>query len=144
MIRQATTDDLPAICQLEALSFGEDGWSEASFRFEIEENPVSRVLVTEQKGTVTGYGIVWILFEQAQIASIAIDPAMRRQGLGRVLLQAMIEQAQSEGCEFLSLEVRPSNTAALSMYRQAGMSDLHRVRKYYSDGEDALVLGLGI
>ena len=143
MIRPMTQADLDAICSLEAASFKE-AWSRDSFEYELTKNPYSHAIVLEEDGQIIGYAIFWIMFEQAQLASIAIDPAFRRQHKGSLLLEEAIRQAMDAGCELFTLEVRVSNTPAKTLYENHGFTEIHRSKHYYSDGEDALVMGLGI
>lgn len=144
MIEAMRVEDIPAVCSIEQACFGNEGWTPDSFRFEIEENSCSVPLVLKEEDKIVGYAVLWILFEQAQIASIAISPALRRRHFGRRLLNDLIQRCQKAGCEWLSLEVRVSNQGARAMYEQAGFSQLHVVKRYYSDGEDAVLMGLGI
>lgn len=143
MIRPMNTADLDAICRLETASFKE-AWSRDSFEYELGKNPYSHAIVLEEEGRIIGYAIFWILFEQAQLASIAVDSAFRRQHQGSLLLEEAIRQAMEAGCELFTLEVRVSNTPAKTLYENHGFTEIHRSKHYYSDGEDALVMGLGI
>ena len=142
-VHPMTQADLPRIAELEQLCF-EDAWPEESFAFELEENPFSHPLVFEEEGKIIGYAILWIMFEQAQRANIGIDPACRKNGYGQTLLQACIDQAKEAGCETFSLEVRESNTPARNLYEKAGFVFLHRAKGYYANGEDALVMAIGL
>lgn len=143
MIRQMTTADLDRICDLETISFKE-AWTRDSFEYELNQNPFSHQIVLEEGGIILGYAIFWVMFEQAQLASIAVDPSYRKLGKGWQLLNQAIETAQEEGCELFTLEVRVGNTPAKSMYERRGFTPIHLSKNYYSDGEDALVMGLGI
>lgn len=142
-IRAMTPDDLKRIVELENASFSAP-WSRQSFEMELSGNPYSHPVVYEENGTILGYAIVWIMFEQASLASIAVDPAVRQKRIGWQLLEHVIGLAQTEGAELFSLEVRPSNQAARAMYEKRGFVPLHTSKNYYSDGEDAIVMGLGI
>lgn len=143
MIRKMDWKDLDRIEQLEKDSFKE-AWSRESFENELSQNPYSHQIVLEEDGQIIGYAIFWIMFEQAQLASIAIDPAFRQRHYGRQLLDTAIDQAKEAGCELFSLEVRVGNLPAKTMYEKRGFVGLHTSKHYYSDGEDALVMGLGL
>ena len=81
--------------------------------------------------------------EQAHVTNVAVAPAWRRRGVGTRLFGYVLQKAAQEGVESLTLEVRPSNKAALALYRSFGMEEQGRRRHYYSDnGEDALILWL--
>jgi ribosomal-protein-alanine N-acetyltransferase len=77
---------------------------------------------------------------EAEILTIAVDPAARRQGLGRVLLAAAADHAAGLGASRLFLEVSTANDAALALYKAAGFGEIGRRKAYYGD-QDALVLG---
>ncbi|MGH7278103.1 MAG: GNAT family N-acetyltransferase, partial [Candidatus Rokuibacteriota bacterium] len=73
--------------------------------------------------------------------NIAVDPARRRHGFGRTLLQGVIEDARRRGLRVVALEVRPSNSEARGLYESFGFQVVGRRRGYYYDtGEDALVM----
>lgn len=142
MMRQMKPEDLEAVQEIENVSF-KDPWKPDSFVLEMEKNPFSRQMVLEQDGKIAGYVIYWVTFENGQIANIAVDPALRGMGLGKVLLQEAIEQMKNENCEMVSLDVRVSNQAARKLYESFGFQELNRSKNYYGD-EDSIVMGLGI
>lgn len=139
IIRPMETADLEAVTLIEQQSF-DDCWSEESFEFEIVGNEFSHPMVLEQEGKIIGFVVYWVMFEQAQIANIAIAPAFRDQGFGHVLMDHALEAAKKLGAETFTLEVRPSNRKAKHLYETHGFTFLHRSKGYYSDGEDALVM----
>lgn len=77
---------------------------------------------------------------EAEILTLAVTPAARRQGLGAALLDAALEAAAQCGATAMFLEVAAGNAAALGLYRAAGFVEVGRRRRYYADGADALVL----
>ena len=88
---------------------------------------------------ILAYGGFWLMADDAHISTIATATAWRRKYLGELLLVALIEQARALGALRMTLEVRPSNTAAQALYRKYHFEDSGRRRRYYSDnGEDAL------
>lgn len=150
IIRKATEADQPELERLEQLCFKEF-WGRDELEADRNLNPFSRWLIMEEDGEentkpkhAAGYAIVWCTFEQAQIARIGIDPALQKRGLGSKLMDAIKASAREEGCEFLSLEVRVSNAPAIALYKKAGLVELNRKKRYYSNGEDALFLGCGL
>ena len=80
---------------------------------------------------------------EAELLRIAVDPAHRGQGLGQVLLEACQRQLAGEGLTHLFLEVRPSNAAAIRLYRACGWEPCGRRPGYYPDGEDAVLYRRG-
>lgn len=133
--------DADAIAQMEKDCF-DDPWQKDSILFELTNNPFSRPFVIEEEGRLAGYAFLWVIFERAEIANIAIDASFRRRALGKTLLNHLIKAAEKEGCETLMLEVRPTNTAARALYEHAGFLEMSRAKNYYSNGEDAIVMAL--
>ena len=100
--------------------------------------------LTPHPSPLLGLGCYWAILEEAHITMLAIDPAYQRQGLGQALLYALIGSAHARGLERATLEVRVSNTSALSLYQKFDFREAGRRRRYYPDnGEDALVLWRG-
>lgn len=90
---------------------------------------------------VVGYLIMWLVVDEAQIQNIAVHPAWRGQGVGRLLLGQGLRQARRRGGTWASLEVRPSNLAARRLYASLGFAEMGRRPAYYQpEGEDALLL----
>ncbi|SDB69748.1 GNAT family N-acetyltransferase [Belnapia rosea] len=77
---------------------------------------------------------------EAEILTLAVAPAARRQGLGAMLLAGAMQGAVLRGAGEMFLEVAAGNAAALALYRSAGFAEVGRRRRYYADGSDALVL----
>ena len=91
-----------------------------------------------------GMGCLWAILEEAHITILAVHPHYQRQGLGQVLLIALLMAAERRGLERATLEVRASNKSALSLYQKFGFKTAGRRRRYYQDtGEDALILWHG-
>jgi len=80
--------------------------------------------------------------DEAEILTLAVLPEARRQGLARALLQAAAEEAGARGAATLFLEVALRNEAARVLYAGAGFAEVGRRRRYYADGDDALVMRL--
>ena len=135
-------DDIPGVVSIENSSFPTP-WSAASFRHELLENPYARLFVVRAPDPdgVVGFACLWIVDQELKINNLAIHPLWRRRGLGRRLLKFALGLALSEGCLEATLEVRPSNGAALAMYAGEGFQTVGRRKRYYSDThEDALVM----
>jgi len=78
--------------------------------------------------------------DEAEVLTLAVLPGLRRQGLGRALLQASMAEAHRRGAAALLLEVAVDNAAARRLYDGAGFTPVGRRKRYYADGSDALVL----
>ena len=144
MIRKMTVNDLEEVLEIERSCFN-DPWTKDNFEYEIKENLFSRSYVYEEEGKILGYGMMWILFESADITNIAVREDSRNKGIGSALLSHMEEEAKREGVEFLHLEVRLSNTKAISLYEKSGFEVLRLRKGYYSDNfEDAYEMMKGV
>lgn len=119
-------------------------WSEASLYQDIVNNDLARYYgAFDGNEMLIAYMGYWKVLEQAHVTNVAVDPAWRRRGVGKRLFGYVLQEAAKEGVESLTLEVRPSNEAALALYRSFGLEEQGRRRHYYSDnGEDALILWL--
>lgn len=144
-VRKMQEADLRAVLEIDRQSFSLP-WSERTYRYELRHNQASRLLVATTTGSspgVVGYLGFWLMSEQAHISTFAVDPAYRRQGIGRLLLQAGIKLARSMGASVISLEVRVSNDAAIRLYDQFAFEAVATKEAYYRDNEeDALVMVL--
>lgn len=145
-VRPMGLDDLPAVMEIDRLSFSLP-WPERSFRFELTGNDASHLLVAEMpvggEARVAGFLGYWLLVDEMHISTLAVHPEMRGRGIGELLLQAGLERAWIQGADMSTLEVRPSNKAAIALYSKYGFDLVGRRRKYYQDNnEDALLMTL--
>ncbi|MBQ9269847.1 MAG: ribosomal protein S18-alanine N-acetyltransferase [Oscillospiraceae bacterium] len=136
-----TASDISAVSQLEAASFSTP-WSENSIRSELE-NPWAIWLVARDDATLAGYIGVQYGPDGGDILTIATDPACRGRGVAKALILHMVQLLREKDLSWLTLEVRPSNHAALSLYESMGFRQVGRRKNYYrSPVEDALLLTL--
>ena len=141
-LRQMKEKDLPYVLEVENLSFP-NPWHEMTFIGEIHNEPLSSafVIVHRLQKKVIGYIIFWHIKEQVQISNIAIHPDFRRMGIAEAVLKQVLSQIQMEGSKLVTLEVRPSNLAARSLYNKLGFDVLGLRENYYHDpSEPALVM----
>jgi ribosomal-protein-alanine N-acetyltransferase len=131
---------LPQVHEIEKLSFPSP-WSLNALQSEIER-PISHLWVLEREEVLSGYICFWMFDKEAQVLSLAVHPRDRGKGLGHYLLKKMIEKAVSKGVRYIWLEVRPSNLAAKRLYQKLGFVEAYRRPRYYSNTEDAIVMGL--
>lgn len=133
-------DDLDQVCAIERSCFGSP-WSRANFLHELRENPYAANWVLVRGERVLGYACAWFLGPELKINNIAVEPHNRRRGLARRILQVVMRRAREKGCSRAQLEVRPSNRAALALYRAHGFTVVGRRKNYYQqEGEDALLM----
>lgn len=145
-LRPMRLDDLPAVLRIDRQSFALP-WAERSYRFELQENPASHMLVAECEGepppAVAGYIGFWLIADEAHISTLAVRPDLRGQGIGTELLRAAIERAREFRALSVTLEVRVSNAEAIRLYERYGFAIVGRRPRYYRDNdEDALLMTL--
>jgi ribosomal-protein-alanine N-acetyltransferase len=139
-LRDMRPDDLAAVSDIERRSY-DFPWSHGVFRDCLLAG--YQCVVLEREGAVAGYSILSVAAGEAHILNICVAPAYRSMGYGERLLDEILLRARIAAVREIFLEVRPSNTNALALYRKKGF---HRVSKrpaYYqaTDGrEDADVL----
>lgn len=127
------------IAALEAVCFS-DPWSEGSVAAELD-NPLSCWLVCQEKGEVLGYVGSQTVLDQSDMMNIAVAAEARRRGIAQALIQALTAQLKTRGSRSLSLEVRPSNAAAVALYQKLGFTQVGRRPNYYRHPrEDGLIL----
>ena len=170
-LKPLTTEQLDAVVELDQLCFGglwtRSGYereldSPSSQLLVLEAQPASKdsgyqgwsseVLTQNSitadslanpnhQNSLIGLGCFWSILEEAHITILAVHPDYQRQGLGQLLLCSVLRDAIRLKLEWATLEVKPSNQAALSLYQKFGFTEAGRRRRYYKDtGEDALIL----
>ena len=87
-----------------------------------------------------GFVLARVAADEAEILTLAVAPAARRQGHGGALLAGAMAAAAARGASAMFLEVAEHNAAARGLYAAAGFAEAGRRRRYYPDGSDALVL----
>lgn len=136
-------EDVPEVWAIERASFS-NPWHKTAFIGEIHNPPISHpyVIVHSSEQRVIGYIIYWHLQEEVQISNIAIHPDYRRMGIGETVLRQIMEKLKGEKVRFIFLEVRPSNTAAIDLYKKLAF-DIVGIRKdYYRNPEEhAIIMG---
>lgn len=120
-------------------------WSIVGFRYEVEENELAayHVLRDEvlQPPALIGFVGHWLMAGEAHISTIAVQPERLRQGWGELLLLVTLRYACRQGAQLATLEVRPSNEAARTLYAKYQFEVVGRRQRYYRDNqEDALIM----
>jgi len=142
IIRRMRREDIPAVHAIDELSFSLP-WPERSFTFEATENPAARAWVAESDGRVVAMLVMWLIVDEAHIATLATHPDFRRHGIGEQLLLQSLKAARTEGAKLAFLEVREGNRAAQGMYSKHRFEVTGRRPRYYKDNqEDALLMTL--
>jgi ribosomal-protein-alanine N-acetyltransferase len=146
-IRRMVAADLKQVHALDQRSFPTP-WPEKSFRYELEKNRAAHLWVAEKTmdehtREVIGTIVVWLLIDEAHIATIAVDEAHRRQGIASQLIFTALSHLVGKGAVEATLEVRESNLAAQVLYQGFGFQAVGQRRAYYRDsGEDAIIMAL--
>ncbi|MCL2336399.1 MAG: ribosomal protein S18-alanine N-acetyltransferase [Firmicutes bacterium] len=117
-------------------------WSKNSFLYEISNNILAHYLAAvTTDGQVIGYAGIWLILDEAHLTNVAVHKDFRRRGLGLELVQRMIVWAMALGATRMTLEVRPSNTPARTLYTALGFEERGIRKNYYSDtGENAIIM----
>lgn len=132
-------DHLEQIAEIEKICFS-DPWSLRSISSELH-NPLSLWIIAEDNGQVAGYVGSQSVLGEADMMNLAVVPEFRRQGVGRKLVQKLVEELKLRGTHILLLEVRASNEPAISLYEELGFVQVGRRPNYYvHPKEDALIL----
>ena len=115
-------------------------WSQNALEAELS-NPNAHFYVLIYRDKVVAYGGMHITIDECYIANIAVLPDFQGNGFGKAITLYLINEATKLGCEFISLEVRPSNTVAVSMYGLLGFEEVGRRKNFYtSPTEDGLIM----
>jgi ribosomal-protein-alanine N-acetyltransferase len=145
--RPMRKDDLDSIIGIDQLSFSMP-WPKSAYIHDLNENPAALLWVAEERSPVTGNQVVgmivlWLVMDEAHIATLAVHPDHRGSGIGSRLLEIGLIEAISRGAREAMLEVRASNQAAQSLYKGYGFEIVYRRPRYYRDNnEDALLMNL--
>ena len=133
---------LSALAALERASFSTP-WSEAALEEELHNPHAVFRVALDDGGNVIGYVGMHHLVDEGFITNVAVDPAVRRQGVARGLLVALAAYGAERGLYRITLEVRVSNTAAIALYEGAGyVKDGVRPGFYSHPTEDAAIYSL--
>ncbi len=138
-IRPATLADVPAIAGIERACFS-DPWSPEGISETIQYE-TARAFVAQKSNREVGYVVARISGEEGEILNLAVLPTDRRKGIGRRLLDTVLEALAQSGTREVYLEVRESNAAAIDLYTRAGFRPVGQRPDYYRNPpEHALVL----
>ena len=140
-IHPMTENYLEQVAGLEVCCFSKP-WSREALEEELE-NPQAVFLVAEEKGEVLGYIGMHVVFGEGYMDNLAVFPHARRKGVGKKLVETLIAWLKQHDGLFLTLEVRLSNQAAISLYQSLGFEEAGRRPRFYQEPvEDALLMTL--
>ena len=142
-LRRWKYEDILRISELEKECFPQEPWSYRMLADSFEnENFVG--ILCEENGEIAGYGGVTVGYDTADIDNIAVSERYRGCGMGAVLLEELVRAARERGAAKIFLEVRVSNAVAMSLYLKHGFKGVYARTRYYTDGEDCLVMARNI
>ncbi len=142
----AVSTDLDTIVSIEQESFPTP-WTRLMFEAELIGNPFGRVFVVKRQtsneavGGILGYICYWVVFEELRFLNVAVIASVRRQGIGRQLVEFAIQDGIKNETKRALLEVRTSNAVAKKMYERLGFQCYGRRKNYYTNpNEDAILM----
>ena len=160
VVEKMCAQDLDQVMPIEQACFPAP-WPASAYRHELTQNALSSYLVLRQarstddprrsrllrlfgKGSsppILAYGGFWIILDEGHVSTLAVRPDRRGQGLGEMMLVALMDAAILRGAGELTLEVRVSNDVAQSLYHKYGFVQVGLRKRYYHDNnEDALIM----
>ena len=136
------------VAVLEAAVMGTDAWSEALVLDELGRSDrvwwaayaADPKMPLTADAPLVGYAGGWVVDGDVQILKVGIDPDWRRRGVARMLLARVADDARNLGARTCSLEVRAANAGAQALYGALGLTVAGKRPRYYSDGEDAVIM----
>ena len=137
-IHPMDADTVISVSALETVCFP-DPWSIRSLRDELK-NPLAVYYTALLGARVVGYAGMHHIVDEGHITKIAVHPEQRRQGVGSLMIEALLRCAKERGMRLLTLEVRASNDAAVALYEHLGFVSLGRRCGYYSRPKDDAVI----
>lgn len=142
-IEQAKTTDVDSILEIENQCFDSDRFSKRQFLYLITKSK-GFFYVAKQQGQIVGY-LSLLQNDRAHILriySIAVHPQAQGRGIAQKLIDKAIQEAKSNDLQSVSLEVKTSNTPAISLYEKKGFMKTIIKPNYYADGSPAYVMKL--
>ncbi len=136
VIRKALFTDLAQVYAIENDSI--KSWTLNHFTEELNRN-FSFFIVAETEGVIAGYAVAWLVADELQLISIAVNKTMRRTGIGKLLLNELIKFSISNSLTSILVEVRSKNSGAVSFYSGNGFMITGNRKNYYGN-DDALLM----
>jgi [ribosomal protein S18]-alanine N-acetyltransferase len=136
-ITKMDIEHLVAVQRIEESVF-KDPWPASAFIEVLALTPFVWVALAD--GAVAGYLITQWVMDEVHVLNVAVAKEMQRRGIAARLMRFIQMKARHSGMRDLFLEVRVSNSPAITLYQRFGFQALATRKKYYSDGEDALVM----
>lgn len=143
MIRPMLESDIDSVILIERESFSVP-WTEAAFKQEML-NSNAHYLVMEEDNNIIGYGGFWQILDEGHFTNLAITSEYRNKGLGKKLIEAMLNYARTLEIVKVTLEVRENNVNALRAYKALGFHIEGKRSRYYTNPvEDGMIMWLSL
>jgi ribosomal-protein-alanine N-acetyltransferase len=142
--RPMQLNDLDAIMAIEPYIYPYP-WTRGNFSDSLNSGYSASVLLRNE--VIIGYALVMMVLDEAHLLNLSVAKAYQKQGLGRILLEHMIQIAKNNQAANMFLEVRPSNISAIALYENMGFNEMAIRRGYYpakNGREDAVLMGLAL
>ena len=152
VLRQAGPDDVPAIMEIETPVFAGEAWSFEAMARDVADRHCFYLVAEAHTDALGGdplvVGYAGLLAPRgsgdADIQTIAVHPDFRRHGLGRRLMDALLEEAEARNARRIFLEVRADNPHAIALYSSLGFDEIAVRPGYYQpEGVDAVIMKKG-
>lgn len=130
---------IESVASVESQTFPDDAWSAEQFWQELAQ-PTRHYLVALLEDQVVGYAGAFVLPPDSDVQTISVHADSQGRGVGRRLLVELLTVARQAACTHMMLEVRSSNASAIALYEVHGFSVLSTRRRYYPNGDDALIM----
>jgi [ribosomal protein S18]-alanine N-acetyltransferase len=132
-------EDLEAVLEIESASFSRP-WTRRHFLDEMESPCGYPTVAVMPDGTVAGYLCLQQVLDEAEILDVAVSGRLRGRGVGRNLVESALAASRGRGVALVSLEVRVGNKEAIALYERLGFREIGRRKRYYDNGEDAILM----
>lgn len=138
-IEKMTMAHIEEIARLEKECFSSP-WSEDGLKSELDNN-FARFFVAFSGGKISGYIGSHNVLGEVYITNVAVFPEFRRNGVGKALVEFLVDEMKSENAEFVTLEVRKSNLSAITLYEKCGFEKVGERKDFYEKPrEDAILM----
>jgi len=138
IIRKMTEDDLDAVLAIEQACFPR-AWIKEHFIAEIVSD-YGTAVVADKDGQIAGYLILSVLFDEAEILNVAVNPVLHGNGIGEMLVRWSLKESLKERATIIRLEVRTTSFPAITLYKKLGFIPTGFRKSYYENGTDALLM----
>ena len=138
-IRRWKYEDILRISEMEKECFPLEPWSFQMLASSFETDGFVGILA-EDGGEIIGYGGMTVASDTADVDNVAVTEPYRNSGVGTAIVAELSRLAKESGVKKLFLEVRVSNAVAMELYIKNGFKGVYARTRYYSDGEDCLVM----